>query len=657
MPPQTPESASRRGRAAGAPLAAAGSLLAVAAAASLVAACAPRGAAPAPPAVRPDPGTWSDAGAPDAPGGLLRRVYGPEVLDAGGTSLAHPWFGGLNQPRPQLADVDGDGDLDLFLQERSGRIAGFENVGAPAAPRFVWRTDRFQGLDVGEWYRFSDLDGDGAPDLMGEARFSHVRLWRNEAGPDGPRLVAWADTLRDADGAPLFSDRQNIPNATDIDCDGLVDLFVGRLTGTVSRYEESGRDGAEVPRFALVTDRFENIEIVAQIGSLHGANTLALGDVDGDGDADLFWGDFFEPGLLWIENTGRCAEPSMQGTPVPFPPGAPLRTSGYNAPALGDLDGDGELEILVGVLGGAYDPKRTSVDNLWLLDRVGDGWRAVTSRALPMLDVGSESIPAFGDWDGDGDADLLVADKIADDGRETSRVFAFENVGRGAGAGAARFRALGPLPIEGSYHFAPALGDLDGDGDADLLLGTWRRGILAFRNDGPDPAGGARWTPLPDATLTLTRGSNATPALGDVDGDGDLDLVAGEASGELNFWRNETGAGRGWPRFVPVTDRLGDVDAGRRSAPALADWDGDGRVDLLVGSEAESVTLWRFGPPAAAGGEEPGPAPGLEGGTALGEGLPAFAAPAVLDFDADGDADLFVGGIGGGVMLFERIAP
>jgi hypothetical protein len=642
----------------------AGTPLLAAAGASLLASCASGGSASG--------GSESRSGAAVAagstgalreivgPGGLVRRVYGPEVVDEDGSLLEHPWFGGLNQPRPQLADTDGDGDLDLFVQERSGRIAWFENVGAAGSPRFRWRTDRFHGLDVGEWYRFADLDGDGDPDLLGEARFSLVRLWRNESGPGGTEFHVWADTLRDAAGAPLFSDRQNIPNATDVDCDGLVDLFVGRLTGTVSRYEEAGRDGAGAPRFALVTDRFENIEIVGQIGSLHGANTLAMGDVDGDGDVDMLWGDFFEPGLLLIENTGSCASPSLQGEPIPFPPGEPLRTSGYNAPALGDLDADGEPEMLVGVLGGAYDPSRTTVRNLWLLDRVDGSWRAVTSRALTMLDVGSESVPAFGDWDGDGDADLLVANKISDGGGETSRVFAFQNVG---GPGRPRFRALGPLPIEGSYHYAPALGDLDGDGDADLLLGTWRDGILAFRNDGPDPVHGARWTALPEATIPLSRGSNATPTLGDVDGDGDLDLVAGEASGELNFWRNEGGSG--WARFVPVTDRLGEIDAGRRSAPLLVDWDGDGRLALLVGSESDGIDLWRLAPTggAAANGaaagraDAPAAEPALVRVGSLGADVPAFAAPAAVDFDGDGDADLFVGGVGGGVMLFERVAP
>src|SRR3989442_7423280 len=54
---------------------------------------------------------------------------------------------------------------------------------------------------------------------------------------------------------------------------------------------------------------------------------------DGDGDPDILWGDFFEPGLLWIRNQGTCAHPDFHGDRIPFPPQAPLETSGYNAPA------------------------------------------------------------------------------------------------------------------------------------------------------------------------------------------------------------------------------------------------------------------------------------------------------------------------------------
>jgi hypothetical protein len=557
--------------------------------------------------------------------------------------LEFPWLGGLNQPRPQLADVDRDGDVDLFIQERSGRVMHFENVGDPRTPRFEWRSDRFGGIDVGEWYRFSDLDGDGDPDLLGESQFSHVKLWRNEGDGTGSGFPVWADSLRDAAGDPIFSDRQNIPNAVDMDCDGRVDLFIGRLTGTVTRYEERPAAGAGPPVFELLSDRFQNIEIVAQLGSLHGANTLALGDVDGDGDVDMFWGDFFEPGLLLIENTGSCERPDLTGDPVPFPAEDPILTSGYNAPALADLDADGDPDLLVGVLGGAFNPNRTTVDNLLFVEQVSPAeWKVQSRRVLRNLDVGSESVPAFGDWDGDGDADLLVGNKIADDGSETARVFAFENVG---GAGEAKFQARGAIPIEGSYHFAPALGDLDGDGFAELLLGTWQDGILVYRNRGADGTGLDRWSADPEATVSLSRGSNSVPALGDVDGDGDLDLVSGESSGELNLWLNV--GTKSSPEFVLATDRLGEVDAGRRSAPVLADWDGDGDTDLLLGSESEGVALWNLEP--SDGGFRLARAAGIV------PEAPTFATPAVLDLEHDGDLDLFIGGIGGGVVLFENL--
>src|SRR5690606_10643895 len=133
-------------------------------------------------------------------------------------------LGGFDVPRPQLVDIDGDGDLDLFLQERSGELVFFEREG----DRWTWRTDQFQDLDVGEWFRFVDLDGDGLWDLLGETRYSHVRAWRNTGTRSEPRLVLAADSLRDADGRAIFADRQNILNLADIDCNGRLDLFIGR---------------------------------------------------------------------------------------------------------------------------------------------------------------------------------------------------------------------------------------------------------------------------------------------------------------------------------------------------------------------------------------------------------------------------------------------
>jgi hypothetical protein len=206
--------------------------------------------------------------------GFETDVYPFEVRDSAGNPYDHPLLGGFNVPRPQWMDIDGDGDLDLFVQERSGEVIFFESQGTSPAHRYVWRTDRYAGLDVGEWYRFADVDLDGDKDLLTERRFSHIRFFRNDGQADASRFTLVADTVRDTAGKPVFSDRQNIPNVSDIDCDGLPDLFIGKLDGTVSRYEAAGSDGKlepgpdGAPRFQLLADRFEDIEIVAQFGTL-----------------------------------------------------------------------------------------------------------------------------------------------------------------------------------------------------------------------------------------------------------------------------------------------------------------------------------------------------------------------------------------------------
>lgn len=572
-----------------------------------------------------------------------RVIYDIPVVESDGTPIPHPFLGGLNLPRPQLLDADGDGDLDLFLQEVSGSVMFFEQTEAGDGLRFEWRSDRFEDLEVGEWFRFVDVDLDGDLDLLSEEMFSHLRFYRNDGGPgQRARYSLAADTLRDVAGNAIFSDRQNIPNATDIDCDGAVDLLVGRLTGTISRYEAEGVDADGVPRFRLVTDRFEGIEIVAALqGSLHGANTMALGDVDEDGDVDLFWGDYFEAGLLFIENSGSCAEPSLRSDPLSFPLDDPVRTSGYNAPALGDLDGDGDVDLLMGVLGGAFNPNTTSIDNLFSFIQDDDGrFHETTRRLIHTLDVGSESYPSFRDLDGDGDLDLLVSNKIRTDDPNRGALFVFENDGSPS---APSFRGRGTVDgLAAGYHYAPAFIDVDGDGDDDILMGGWQDEISYYRNDGDGFP--PRWTLADTAFLTLTRGRNAAPALGDLDGDGDQDLLVGEASGALNYYVNE---GRpGAPEFRLLSDEFQDIDVGRRSVPFLVDLDDDGDLDLAVGSESSGLHIYRN-----VGSRTD---PRFEVDVPLDLEMPAFTVPNFVDLDDDGDLDFVTGGSGGGLIVYRR---
>src|SRR5256886_4862372 len=256
-----------------------------------------------------------------------------------------------------------------------------------------------------------------------------------------------------------------------------------------------------------------------------------------------------------------------------FPLQAPLETSGYNAPAPGDLNGDGRTDLVVGVLGGAFNPVKTSTANLYDLDQTAAAvWTVATTHLLDDIDLGAETIPAFGDIDGDGDLDIVVGTKIEPDNPKTGGMYWFENVGSRT---APWFRLRGHLSVLPAFHNAPALGDLDGDGLPDLVVGQFQDAVAWYHNTGK--SGPDRFVLVDSAVVRLPRGSNAVPELYDVDGDGDLDLFVGDASGRIAFFRNN--GSRTAPRFVLVNDDYLGRRVGRRAVPRFK-----GKV-LVIGTE------------------------------------------------------------------------
>ncbi|MFN2570104.1 MAG: FG-GAP repeat domain-containing protein [Gemmatimonadales bacterium] len=545
-----------------------------------------------------------------------RQITPFAVLDSTGRPYALPFLGGLEHPRPQLLDIDGDGVTDLFVQETSGALELFQRG---AGGGWQLRDPQFQALDIGEWYRFADADGDSLYDLFAESPLSDIRYYRNAGSRTAPQFVVAADTLKDVEGAVIYADRQNIAQVADIDCNGKLDILLGRVDGTITRYESEGLDANRAPRFRLITEKFEDIQIIGQRQpSLHGANTMAVFDVDADGDPDILWGDFFEPGLLWIKNQGTCAHFDFHGERIPFPRGAPLETSGYNAPAAGDLNGDGRLDLVVGVLGGAFNPVKTSTANLYELDQSAPGvWTVATTHVLDGIDLGAETIPALADIDGDGDIDLIVGTKIEPGNPRSGGMYWFENTGTRT---APALQLRGHVSVRPAFHNAPALGDLDGDGLADLVVGQFQDAVAWYRNSGS--GGPARFVLKDSALVRLPRGSNGVPELYDVDRDGDLDLFLGDAGGRVALFRND--GSKQLPRFVLANEDYLAARVGRRAVPRFL----DGR--LVVGTEQG----------------------GLD--STLGVLLPSYAAPAFADIRGTGTPDLFVGTAGGGLLYFRQ---
>jgi len=192
------------------------------------------------------------------------------------------------------------------------------------------------------------------------------------------------------------------------------------------------------------------------------------------------------------------------------------------------------------------------------------------------------------DYDNDGDLDVLS-------GSYTGEIYFFERNKDGELAQGRFLLASDGKPLETGTSVTPEAVDVDGDGDLDLVIGTRSSGVYVVENTGTRAA--PSWAPKPTrlktAKGTRIKGSNAHHA--DWDGDGLVDLVLGsESSGVV--WHKNIGS-RKVPAYaeaqtlVDLSSRRGGnlkegaipPEPGYRTKVHVTDWNGDGRVDLLVG--------------------------------------------------------------------------
>ncbi|MCB9234339.1 MAG: T9SS type A sorting domain-containing protein [Bacteroidia bacterium] len=243
--------------------------------------------------------------------------------------------------------------------------------------------------------------------------------------------------------------------------------------------------------------------------------------------------------------------------------------------------------------------------------------------------VNGVAIPTFADLDGDGDFDMLV-------GSYYGVLQYHENIGQDTAPNFAP-GIINPFGLVSTYYLAfPAFVDLDGDGDFDLMVGEYYGHFQFFENTGTATAP-AFAAPLKNPFNLTPNYGWASPTFGDLDGDGDLDLLAGEYYGNMNYFEN-TGTATS-PSFAAPQKLPFGIDSTYLFAfPALGDIDLDGDLDLLVGEyygdfkffeNQGSVTAPQFGPSSTNPFNL--------------HVVSQISFPAFVDLDADGDLDLMVG--------------
>jgi len=626
---------------------------------------------------------------------------------------------------PALADWSGDGLPELFVGLADGTIAYFENRGSAVAPLWHMTLRKFLSIDEGGYAAPAFYPGARArPDLLVGSSTNSVSIYSNRdtaqtqdawkvtgnalrIGRFGRELERLTFTAGDVDGdgdidlligdrkgsvrwvenvgtakSPAWRERSppvlpdsprgfSAPLLADLDGDGLLDLLVGGGDGRIWMLRNTG--SAKQPRWQLETTAFAHIDV--------GSNSvLAVADIDGDGDLDLFVGN--GRGLIvFFRNEGSAKEPDFRLAATRF---GDIAVGAAAAPAFFDWNEDKLPDLVTG--------NREGRLALLLNDNApGDPlprrWK-VHSLAWEGIQMRPYTVPLFADFNGDGRPDLAVADGEGNvrlyfnGGSERLPAPTPPPAQKSAPAPAAKQSAAAkpaaapqsnnapgeeapameaeadkrPASQPPVYRLAsesyagihvngravPAFGDLDGDGLLDLLVGTGRGNVLFYRNTGSRKE--AKWNPVPGPLLDQPAGRNASILLVDVDGDGLLDLLVGSEDGRVALYRN-TGK-KGQPAFTRQEGALGGIAVGRNAAPAVSASPGDPAAQLLVGSLSGTLFLY-----ARDGGVRSLNYKLLDR-LLQGKSVGVSATPFVGDMDMDGIPDLLVGTDGGTILHY-----
>jgi len=488
---------------------------------------------------------------------------------------------------PEFYDLDEDGDLDLYLGGQN-KIKVYKNDGANNFQETnPVTTDK--GSNVSGYislFGFGDIDGDGDMDLLA-SDYYFMYLFKNEEGS-----YVYDDTLRTSNGDILFGGYYPDPEFVDLDDDGDMDLVTGNFNGYLYTFLNDG-DGNLSSNGMLQADG----STIHPSGSLFGK----FADMDNDGDMDLIANE--DNYLVYYQNDNGSFSLSdtlkNNGTPIQC-----------FSSAMADLDGDADLDIYAAVYGGyVLEYKNDGTNNF----NDPENLQAIQAEEFYLF-----SIPTISNIDEDGSLELYVGayHHIFEYNQNNDFDFSFTDT----------------LSIDGTtlpdITNGPSYADIDNDGSLELINNTGYLFVYdidenlnyslvdTLKDDNGDFVIARKFTHAAFAdfdnnlnmfvnynyyilrytiesgvaiftdTLKTTDGNPimdryANLSFGDIDLDGDTDLLFGNVYGQLFVYTND-----GTDQF-DLTDTLkadgGIIDVPYLAVPNLIDIDDDGDLDLVLG--------------------------------------------------------------------------
>ncbi|MBL7827584.1 MAG: T9SS type A sorting domain-containing protein [Saprospiraceae bacterium] len=642
---------------------------------------------------------------------MFERLNYPAEVN--GMMLKYPFAGGLNAPQFSNADLNKDGIQDLVVFDRVGNVLlTFLNNGIPNsidytyAPEYACNFPRLVDYVV-----MRDFDKDGAMDIFtGSVEPSRQEIQAHKGYYDGnvlkftpylfthpgctlcdPLYIHYPDNDQPGDWNNLPVNKGDIPAFDDINGDGDIDIvtFEAAAGGHVWLLENQSVElglGLANMRFKLVTQCWggfyeSGLEAcycdlaptpdccapcafsgaVDDRDPLHPGSTLMTFDNDNDGDKEIVLGDVSFSCLNFLNNGGNPNKAWMTSQDIAYPSSnIPVDLAVFPAAFYLDLDNDGKNDMIVAPNNPTIGEDRK---NVWFYKNTASAGHDfhLQGRALfteDMIDLGSVTHPAFADVNADGLNDLVVGTYgyFTPGVPTNARLYLFLNTGTPT---APQFHLtdndwLGMsefAPID--YEFSPAFGDIDGDGALDLVIGNSVGGFYCYRNqaDAGEPMQLTRDFNVMWAQMDVV-GAVSTPILYDLDQDGLIDIVAGERTGYVNYFKNNGTSTTPLFSAVPEIGKVGQVDARTlvdavgNCAPSIIQTE-DGPL-LIIGTQGGHFEAYFISDNLQDTFFLTDP---LWGG--IDEGSRSHAAFA--DLDSDGILEMVVGNTRGGLSMFKTV--
>lgn len=393
---------------------------------------------------------------------MFRRDVHHTGFTEGSGKVSNPtikWrFGtrGAVEPSAAVGDIDSDGKTEVVISSFDGAVYALDGAsqGLITRPKWSFQTE----ATIWSSPAIGDVDNDGRMEVVVGSDDHNVYVLDGTTGQEKWRF-------------PTLTKVRASPTVVDLDGDGRLEIVIGS-------------NQIYVLDAAFRRTKWSHLLQTATLSS------AAVGDIDGDGQMEVVVGSYDNLVYALAGGSGRSK--------WEFPAGNQVESS----PAIGDIDGDGEIEVLFGV-GSIAEPGQKGVYAL----RGRDG------RPKWFFDLSEDrrviSSPALGDIDGDGKIEVVI-------GTNANKLYAFNGQGRVKYVHEAK----------GFIESSPTLGDIDGDGVVEIIVGSHDFHLYALEALPGRGRFKVEWTFMPPAANIFF----SSPTLADIDGDGLLEIVIGNSN-------------------------------------------------------------------------------------------------------------------------------